>query len=84
MSSYDPIEDSDERTTHDPGVHEGEIVDERDFTDWLDDLDRVNYAEIGGLAGVLAGVLTAILVVTLFPEYQSTAGRIVRWIFGLI
>lgn len=80
MSSYDPPEETEDGSSYDPGVTEREITDQREFSDLTDDFDIFDYALFGILLGIPAAILTALLVTILFPEYQETAGEILRWL----
>lgn len=80
MSSYDPPDESDDDSSYDPGVKEREVTDQREFVGLLDGFDRFDYALFGILLSVPAAISTAFLVTILFPEYQDTAGDIVRWV----
>jgi hypothetical protein len=85
MSSYDPIEDEDDRAAStDPGVKEKEIADQRDFADVVSDFDRVDYLVLGVLIGVPAGLLTIVLILHFFPDFQNTAGAFVRWLVDFV
>lgn len=78
MSSYDPTESKDDGSSHDPGVKEGEVVDQREFSDVLYDLERWEYLMIGALLSVPTAILTAIAVLQLFPGFEETAADLLR------
>jgi hypothetical protein len=80
MSSYDSPEESEDGSSHDPGVKEGEITEDRELSGAIADLDRSDYIVIGMLLSLPAGLLTAFLLSMLFPEFHETAGEVVRWI----
>ncbi|MEF8802303.1 MAG: hypothetical protein V5A56_14945 [Halolamina sp.] len=84
MSSYDPPEEDDRTSSHDPGVQEREITEERQFSDVVTELDRTDWAIIAALLSIPAGLLTAILVLQFIPEYQDTAYAILRWLLDLL
>jgi hypothetical protein len=80
MSSYDPLGEAEETrdTSTSPGVKGKEVVEQREFSDVLMQLDKVDYLIIGMLVGVPAGLLTTILVLQFIPGYEATAERVVR------
>jgi len=80
MSSYDPPEENEDDSSHDPGVKGREITEQREFSGLLTDLGRSDYVLIGILLSIPASILTALLITMLFPDYQETAGEIVRWV----
>lgn len=79
VSSYDPPDESEDGSSYDPGVKEREITDNREFSELVGDFDIFDYALFGILLGIPAAILTGLLVSILFPEYQETAGDIIRW-----
>lgn len=79
MSSYDPPEESEDGSDFDPGMKEREITEQREFSELLVNFDHQDYILFGLILGIPAGVLTGVLLGILFPEYQRTAGEIVRW-----
>lgn len=84
MSWYKPPEKSEEGSSRSPGVGEKGIIEQQESFEILLDLDRLDYALIALLLSIPAGALTALLVTLLFPEYQETAGVIVRWVSEMI
>lgn len=80
MSSYDSPEESEDGSSHDPGVKEGEITEQREFSTVITGLDRSDYILLGILLSLPAGLLTAFLLSALFPEFHETAGEVIRWI----
>ncbi|EMA31523.1 MULTISPECIES: hypothetical protein [Haloarcula] len=80
MSSYDPPEESEDGSNFDPGVKEKEITEQREFSDLLGNFERQDYILFGLVLGIPAGILTGVLLGIMFPEYQRTAGEVVRWI----
>ena len=80
MSSYDPLEEEDRETSHDPGVKEKEVVDSREFTETLYNFDRSDYVLLGMISSFFASFLTMFFVWVFIPEYIETAERIVEWV----
>lgn len=78
MSSYQPPEEDDSTSSHDPGQKEKEITDSREFAETISELDRIDYVLLGVLSSIFAGILTTILVLQFVPEYAETAERIVE------
>ncbi|QSG15165.1 hypothetical protein [Halapricum desulfuricans] len=84
MSSYDPPEEQEGGSSHDPGIKEKEVVDERDFQDVLAESDRVDYIVFGVLLGIPASILTTILVWYFVPGFSDTAEALLRWLWDLL
>jgi hypothetical protein len=84
MSSYDPPEEEEEGSSHDPGVKEKEITEERDFNDSLDKLTLTDYILYGVMLGLPAGALTLFLVLTFVPEFSETAEAFLQWLWDII
>lgn len=84
MSSWIPPENKEDESSHDPGVKEREITEEREFSDRVGNYDWIDYVVLAVLASIPAAFLTMILLWELFPEYQDTAGAIVREIIDLL
>jgi len=78
MSSWDPSEEEEADSSHDPGVKGREVQENRDFSDSLFDFSKIDYIVIGMLLSIPAGFLTALLLWEFFPEFQDIAGDIVR------
>lgn len=78
MSSWNPSEETERGSRYSPGVQEREIHDQREFSEVVYDFDRMDYVFLGVLASVPASILTMLLVLAFYPEYQHTAGEIVR------
>ena len=78
MSSYEPPEEDQRESSHDPGVKEKEIVDSREFKEVLYEFDRTDYVLLGLVSSVGAGMLTTILVLVFVPDYVELAERIVE------
>jgi len=84
MSSYEPPEESEEETSRDAGAQGKEVVDSREFSDVVGGMDRIDYLILAAVLGVPAGLLTVVLVLQFFPEFQDTAGELVRQLLGPI
>lgn len=84
MSSYEPPEDEETGSSHDPGVKEKEVTDSREFTEAIHDFDRSDYVLLGMVSSFFSSVLTMFLVWIFVPEYIETAERIVEWVLGLL
>ncbi|MDS0281538.1 hypothetical protein [Haloarcula onubensis] len=84
MSSYEPPENSDEESGHEPGPSGKEVVDSRQFSDVVGGWDRTDFILFAGVLGLPAGLLTVLIVVYLFPGLQDTAGVFVRWLLETV
>jgi len=84
MSSYDPLDESDEEAKRDSGVKRNDVVDERQLLDIVGELDRADYVKIGVLLALPAGLLTVLLVGGFVPGWQDTAGELVRALLDAI
>jgi hypothetical protein len=84
MSSWDPPGDKNDGSSHDPGVKEREVTDERDLSATLYNLDWTDYLLIGIGLSIPASILTALFLWEFFPEFQDTAGDIVRGIIDFV
>ena len=83
MSSYDPPDESDEEGRRDPGAQGKEVYDNRDFSEVVTDLDRIDYVKIGVVLSFPAGLVTAALVFQFFPGVVDWAGEVVRRLLGI-
>jgi len=84
MSSYESTEENEDGSSHDPGVKEKEVVEEREFSTTLYSLERTDFLLLAVLLGIPAGFLTVIFLMEVFPEYQDTAGVVVRGVLDLL
>ncbi|MFW6018230.1 MAG: hypothetical protein ACOCPX_05365 [Halapricum sp.] len=84
MSSYDPPEEGERGSSHDPGVKERDITDEREFGEILLEADNVDYIVFGVLLGIPASILTTILVWHFVPGFSETAEALLRWLLEVI
>lgn len=84
MSSWNPPEEQDRRSSHDPGVKGREVIERREFSESIYALDWTDYAVFGVLAGIPASFLTVILLWEFFPGFQDTAGLVVRTVMELL
>lgn len=76
MSSYEPPEESDREAADDAGATGKGVTDNRQFSDVLGSLDRVDFIVLGVLLAVPAGLVTLVLVVQFVPGFQETAGEL--------
>jgi hypothetical protein len=81
MSSWEPPEEEEQDSSYDPGVQEGEVAEERDFSETLADLDSIDYLVLGILISIPAALLSIILLLEFYPGFQDTAGAAIE---GLI
>lgn len=78
MSSYEPVEESDSGSSHDPGVKEGEVTDERDLSSVVSEFNELEYVTIGLAASIPTAILTMVAVLELFPAYADVAAELLR------
>ena len=84
MSSYESTEEKEDGSSHDPGVKEKEVVEEREFSTTLYGLEPTDFVLVAILLSIPAGFLTVIFLMEVFPEYQDTAGVVVRGVLDLL
>jgi uncharacterized membrane protein len=77
MSSWKPPEEEERDSSYDPGVQEGEVAEERDFSETLADLDSIDYLMLGILISIPAAILSILLLLEFYPGFQDAAGDIV-------
>jgi hypothetical protein len=84
MSSWQPPESKDDQSSHDPGVKEKEVIEERDFSETIYDLDWADYVVVGVLISIPAGFLATLLLWEFFPSFRDTAGAIVEAVVEML
>lgn len=83
MSSWDPSEKKKADSSHDPGVKGKDVQEGRDLSDDLFDFNKIDCIMIGVFLSIPAGFLTVLLLWEFFPQFQNTAGNIVRDVIEL-
>jgi len=78
VSSYEPVEESERGSSHDPGVKEGEVTDERDLSSVVSEFNQLEFVTIGLAASIPTAILTMVAVLELFPAYADVAAELLR------
>lgn len=80
VSSYEPVEEDESGSSHDPGVKEGEVTDERELSSVVSEFNELEYVTIGLAATIPTALLTMVAVLELFPAYADVAAELLRQI----
>lgn len=78
MSSYEPLNEENEGSNHDPGAMGSDVTDDRSFSSYFEDWNKSDYALAGAAASIFSGGITTVAVAELYPEYKDTAAEILR------
>lgn len=84
MSTYEPIEEVEDGSSHDPGVKSKEVSDERELSEHVDRTDRRVRLMLGFAALIPAILMLGIALFQLFPGIAETVLETLRGIIPTI
>ena len=80
MSAYEPPDPDDRDDGVDPAEKGKDVVENREFTQCIRDLDRIDYVKLAVLLALPTSLVAVVLVVEFVPGLQDAAGELLRGI----
>ena len=80
LSAYEPPDPDDGDDGVDPAEKGKDVVERREFTQRISDLDRVDYVKLAVLLSLPSSLVAVVLVVEFVPGLQDAAGQLLRGI----